>query len=386
MNLITLNLKRNLSPDNDNGGGGNNPNSTTEEFESKILEAGLPKEAAKFFVDDNNSNPNPLSDNNNNDDKQEEEEEEGKEEIVDNNNEEEEEEEEQLDLIESLNKDLGIEIKSDELEVETDDTYDKVKAYIEKALSKTKQSERESAVNELKESNPLLKYVLDGYSEKVINHEEVIQTLNSIELDPEDDKFEDVAKELIKQVHAQKNIDEEESEDIIATAIANNTLLKKATKAKEELLSIAEKQKEEQIKLEDKLKKEEEDSFNKIIDTIKTTVKSGFNGIKLNEKEAEEFAEYVTKTDPKTKLSPADVAFYKLDNESKLTIDYIIKKGLLKDVAKFVNGTPAKNTKTDKKFVIDMNEKRPKLPKGGSNSSKSDKIIGLKELKQALEG
>jgi hypothetical protein len=377
MNLSILN-KRNLHPD-DSGSGGN------DDFKSKLDELGLPSGAADFFKDDNDAgnddNNNDSNDSSNfngsNDD-------------LNNNdndsnqgNDDNDGNDDSEDLFDVLNKDFGFDYKPSENNTEV---LDKIKDYVSHILSQTKSSERTSAINELIEENPLIEYALNGYSENVINYEKAVQDLEQLELT---DDNEDIAKQIISEYHKSTGIDEEESEEIIATAIANNTLTNKANKAKDKLINSYKNLRDAQIQEEDNIRKTEEENYNNAINSVKTTIKKGFNGIVLTGKESEEFSNYITKTDDK-RYTEADKAFYNLDVESKLTIDYIIKKGLIKDIAKFISN-PSKTTNAINKkdsILKDLEKNNGRINLGNKNSSSAsaggDKVINIKDLKASL--
>ena len=368
--MILSNLnKRNLSPDDLDTGG-----NQQSDFENKLAEVGLPKNAANFFKDDNdNSSLNDDDDNkslNNNND------------LDDNssaNDDNDSNDDNSEDLFDVLNKDFGFDFRPSEDKTEV---LDKIKDYVSNIISKTKTSEREAAINELIEQNPLIEYALNGYSEDVINYEKAVQDLEELELN---DDNEDLAKQLISEYHKATGIDEEESEEIITTAIANNTLLNKAAKAKDKLINNYKNLRDEQIKSEDNYKVQQQKEYDDTVNSIKSTIKNGFNGISLNGKELDEFSNYITKSDD-NRFTEADKAFYNLDVESKLTIDYIIKKGLIKDIAKFVSGN--KNTTTTKKDAIlkdlEKNNGRINLGNRNNNSGAGDKTINIKDLKASL--
>lgn len=374
MNLSNLNRK-NLYPDsgeNQSGGGAN------DEFKEKLDSLGLPQGAAALFKDDNDSGSNNDDNNdssNFNDDSKD-----NNNEPLDNNNDDGNDNDNSEDLFDILNKDLELDYKpsSDKTEV-----LDKIKDYVSYVISQTKASERQAAINELIEQNPLIEYALSGYSEDVINYEKTVQDLEKLELD---DDNEDVAKQIIAEYHKSTGIDEEESEEIIATAIANNTLTNKAIKAKDKLINTYKNLRDEQIEEENNYKQQQEAQYNEVINSVKSTIKKGFNGIVLNNKELEEFSDYITKTDDK-RYTEADKAFYNLDIESKLTLDYIIKKGLIKDIAKFIsNPSKVSNNKKDS-ILKELEKNNGRINLGNRNSSSgggSDKVIGIKDLKASL--
>ena len=140
-------------------------------------------------------------------------------------------------------------------------------------------------------------------------------------------------------------------------------------------------------KSEDNYKVQQQKEYDDTVNSIKSTIKNGFNGISLNGKELDEFSNYITKSDD-NRFTEADKAFYNLDVESKLTIDYIIKKGLIKDIAKFVSGN--KNTTTTKKDAIlkdlEKNNGRINLGNRNNNSGAGDKIINIKEKAYVEDG
>lgn len=336
-----------------------------------LVELGIPENIAKLFVDEK-----PTTDDNNTaivDTPKTDEV------IVDNttntddnkDTENKEEEEETISIFSNFNEEYNTDFVPDE----NKDIVTQLKDYVNHLIDNTKKSEQESTLNEIK-SNPLVKHILEGYSEEVVNYEQNYQILNSIDLD---EATIEVKSDLYKQSLMSKGIDEEEADDMVATAIANDTLDNKAEKAKTGLENYFKSQVDAQKEIEDSYREKETENYNKIVNEVTETIKKGFNGIVLPNKDINDLIEYTTKVNPKTGLSRADENFYALSNEDKLTIDWMIKNGLTKTVATALK-SPEKVNKL--KEAIELNNKRPTV----TNSSGIAKEIpmDLKELKSKL--
>jgi len=334
-----------------------------------LVELGIPENIAKLFVDekpaDTNTETVVLEDKPKLDEV-----------TVDNTDEnkgiiDKEEEEETVSIFSTFNE----EYKTDFVPDENKDIVTQLKDYVNHLVDNTKKSEQEATLNELK-SNPLVKHILEGYSEEVVNHEQNYQTITAIDLN---EATVEVKSSLYKQSLVSKGIDEEEADDMVATAIANDTLDAKAEKAKTGLENYFKSQVDAQKQIEDDFKVKETENYNKIVNEVTETIKKGFNGIVLPTKDVNDLIEYTTKVNPKTGLSKADENFYALPNEDKLTIDYIIKNNLLKTVATALK-SPEKVNKL--KEAINLNNKRPVVP--NSSGTAKEVPMDLKELKAKL--
>lgn len=359
---------------------------TPKDFGSSLEENGIPKSAASLFVDDldnpnddggNNDVPPITSDNDNNINKDTTLSNENNDGGNNDGNDDSNNDEDKVDIFNILNTEYESEFTPNE----DDDIVTQLKNYTKHLVDKTKSSQKEQVINELKE-NPLIKHVLDGYSEEVVNHEKNYQIVNSIDLEEVD---VETKSDLYKQSLLLKGNDEDEADEMVATAIANNTIDTKAEKAKSTLENYYKGKVDEVKASEDAIKASELENYNKIVEQVTNTVKTGFNGISLKDKELNEFIEYTTKTDAKTGLAKADLEFYKLPVEDKLTIDYMISKGLIKKIAASLPNAVKPISTNNVKSLADLNNQRKSVANNGKSSGSSkDKPASLAELKQLL--
>lgn len=343
---------------------------TPPTFEEQLKARGIPEGAASMFVDETPSNDTPEV---KTDATEKSEIPEVKPDVPANNDtpDDNPDDEDKVDLFGLFNQ----EYKTDFTPDENKDTLTQLKDYVNHIIENTKKSEQEATLNDLK-TNPLVKHILDGYSEEVVNHEQNLQVISAIDIA---EATVEIKSDLYKQSLLSKGIDEEEADDMVATAIANDTLDTKAEKAKTSLETYFKSQVDNQKALEDKAKLDAEENYKTWSTEVTETVKKGFNGIVLPDKDINELIDYTTKVNPKTGLTKADETFYALPNEDKITIDYIIKNNLLKTVATALK-TPEKVNRL--KELTDLNNKRPavKNPSGSAKEVEMD----LKELKRLM--
>jgi hypothetical protein len=272
-------------------------------------------------------------------DLEEEEEDESEEESPEDESEEDETDDEDAPLVDIIKNSLGF-----EYDEEFEDTEEGIQLLVERSAEKLADNKLNDIFSEYPDVQELFEYRrLGGDPEKFMETKFPEVDFSKVEFDADDEAQQEMlVKSELKLNGYTGNELEAELEDIKNGGILEN-------KAKRALSRLKAKQEEEQNSLleqqqqaYEQQQQEIEEYWQEVENKIDTS--TSFKGLKIPSKDKKDFFSYISKVTEKG-VSQRDLDLKKMDNETKLAIDYLLFKGF--DLTEIVDRkAKSKNAKT----------------------------------------